>query len=281
METTDRTKPGRQIIEYDLHIHSSISDGTFTPYEIIDLSQKQGLKGISITDHDDISINHILDYAKKHGLEYIYGIEFSTSITNLHIIGYNPDINSSELNNYLDSQKSEREKAIQKMCEKTAQHGIPVDFEELKKIKTRSLGRPHLAQLMIEKGYVQDIYEAFQKYLKNNKPIFVDYNKYKYEDILNIILKSNGIPVFAHPGMLRQDLFQSIIYKAIKNGLKGIEVYYPRHSEKQIQYFKKFAEEYNLIITGGSDFHGDIKPDINIGDAGILQEAFEKFKQLL
>ena len=281
MASADRRESFKRVVEYDLHIHSNISDGTFFPYEIINLAHRQKLKGISITDHDDISINNILDYAGKCELKYIYGIEFSTNIANLHIIGYNLDIKSPELKNYLDFQKSEREKAIQKMCKKTVQHGIPVDFEELKNMKTRSLGRPHLARLMVEKGYVANIYEAFQKYLRNNKPVFVDYKKIKYMDILNIILKSNGIPVLAHPGMLSQDVFQSVVYEAIKNGLKGIEVYYPRHSEKQTQYLKKMSEEYNLIITGGSDFHGDIKPDINIGDAGISQEEFEKFRQLL
>lgn len=277
MEQTDRRKTSSHIIKYDLHIHSNISDGTLLPYEIVEMSQKKGLNGISITDHDDISIDNISAYSEKHELKYIYGIEFSTDRTNLHILGYNLDIGSSELISYLNFEKFEREKAIEKMCKKTFQYGIPVDFEELKSLDTRSLGRPHLAKLMIEKGYVDNIYEAFQKYLKDDRPIFVDYKKYNYMDILDIIIKSNGISVIAHPGMLRLNVFQSFIYKAIKNGLRGIEVYYPRHNEKHVKYFKEIAKEYNLIITGGSDFHGAIKPDINIGDEGISQEEFEKF----
>jgi len=105
--------------------------------------------------------------------------------------------------------------------------------------------------------------------------VFVDYNKCSYIDILNLILKCNGIPVLAHPGMLKTSLFHSVIYNAIKNGLRGIEVYYPRHTSQQTEYFKKIAVEYNLIITGGSDYHGDIKRDINIGDAGINQKEFD------
>ncbi len=278
MEGADKKDPPGHIIEYDLHIHSNISDGTFSPYEAIELSQKKGLKGISITDHDDISINNIKDHAEKHDLEYIYGIEFSTDTANLHILGYNLDTESAELKTFLDNEKSKREEAIKEMCKKTAEHGIPIEFEELKKIKTRSLGRPHLAQIMIEKGYVSNLYEAFQKYLKNSKPIFVDYEKHNYKYILDIIIKSNGIPILAHPGMLRNEFFQFFINKAIKNGLMGIEAYYPRHSEKQVSYFKKIAKENDLVITGGSDFHGVIKPDINIGDAGISREEFKKFK---
>ena len=102
------------------------------------------------------------------------------------------------------------------------------------------------------------------KYLKNDRPIFVDYKKFNYLKILDIIQKSNGIAVLAHPGMLKHSIFQSVLYKSIKNGLQGIEVYYPRHTIKQSNYLKEIAKEYNLIITGGSDFHGVIKPDIDI-----------------
>lgn len=265
-----------QNIEYDLHIHSNISDGTFSPYQIIDKAKKLGLKGISITDHDDISLDHISNYAKEKGLNYIYGIEFSTDISNLHILGYDLDLNNPLLNEFLQSQKAEREIALRKMCENTKKHGVPVEFSELKNIKTKSLGRPHLAQIMIEKGYVSNFYEAFQKYLRTDKPIFVDYKKYSYKYIMEIIVQCKGLAVFAHPGMLKNNIFQSIIYDAIKLGLNGMEVYYPRHSKEQIKYLIKIAKEYNLLITGGSDFHGENKPDIHIGDAGISQDQYNE-----
>lgn len=268
------------IIEYDLHIHSTISDGTLTPYEIIDESVKKKLKGISITDHDDFNVNNIKEYALEKGLKYIYGIEFSTDINNLHIIAYNPDFSNPKLNEYINFQKEEREKALKSMCEKTIKHGIPVYFEELTRFNTRSLGRPHLAQIMMEKGYVANFYEAFHKYLKTDKPIYVDYKKYNYLKILDLILKSNGIPIFAHPGMIRENVFQSVIYNAVKNGLRGLEAYYPRHNKYQLEYLKSIAKKYNLVLTGGSDFHGIIKPDIKIGDAGISQKEFDALVKL-
>ncbi len=269
------------IVKYDLHIHSSISDGTFTPYEIIEIAIKNNLKGISITDHDDISIDSIDEYAKKNNLIYIYGIEFSTEIPNLHIIGYNLDLDSPPLKHYLEEQKFERIKAIKEMCRKTQKMGVPVYFEELQEINTKSFGRPHLADAMVKKGYAHSVYDAFQRYLRNDRPIFVDYKKHPYREILNLIHKSNGFSVLAHPAMLKQNLFQSIILSSLKNNLKGIEVYYPRHNESQKKQLKKIASDNNLIITGGSDFHGSIKPDIELGVAGLNEEEFEKFLEAI
>ncbi len=273
----DQSTPDKSIhtIDYDLHIHSTISDGTLTPYEIIDLAVKKNLKGICITDHDDICHDHIKEYAEKKGIKYIYGMEFSTDISNLHIIGYNLDINNPSLKKYINFQKAERENAIRAMCKKSVKYNVPIHFGELKKFNTRSLGRPHLAELMIEKGYVNNFYEAFQKYLKTDKPVFVDYKKYPFIDILKIIYESNGIAVWAHPGMIKHNIFQSNLNSMIKNGLNGLEIYYPRHSKKQVEYFKDIAKANNLLITGGSDFHGSTKPDIKLGCTGVSEEEYE------
>ncbi|MBU1078121.1 MAG: PHP domain-containing protein [Spirochaetes bacterium] len=277
MESAAENGRKGHIISYDLHIHSNISDGTFSPYEIIDQSLKKGLKGISITDHDDIDHNHIDEAAREKGLKYIYGMEFSTDTNNLHIIGYNLDIENLRLKEYIDFQKNEREKALRKMCKKTVECGIPIQFKELKKFNTRSLGRPHMAAIMMEKGYVENFYEAFSKYLRNDKSVFVDYEKYHFLEIIDIILESNGTPILAHPGMLRDDVFQSIFKNALKRGLAGLEAYYPRHSIRQTKTLIEIAKKNGLVITGGSDFHGETKPDIKIGDAGISEEEFEKF----
>lgn len=269
------------MIGYDLHIHSTISDGTLTPYEIIDRALEIGLKGVAITDHDDISQDHIGDYARRKGLAYDYGIEFSTDIPNLHILSYGPDLETPLLREYLEDQKKEREKAIQAMCVKARKLGLTVYFEELKESNTRSFGRPHLADLLVKKGYAGDVYDAFQKYLKNGRPVFVDYRKFGYKKILNIITRCNGLPVLAHPAMLRGDLFHSVFAEALKHGLKGLEVYYPRHTREHKKYLKKLAGEHGLIVTGGSDFHGAIKPDIEIGSAGINEEEYEAFRKAL
>lgn len=269
------------MIEYDLHIHSTVSDGTLTPYEIIDRAAALGLKGIAITDHDDISTDHIGDYACRKGIDYFYGIEFSTNIPNLHILAYGLDLKAPLLREYLKDQKQEREKAIRAMCKKAQKMGLVIDFNELKESNTRSFGRPHLADLMVKKGYTRDVYEAFQKYLKNGRPVFVDYRKFSFRKILEIITQCNGLPVLAHPAMLRGDLFHSVFSEAMKHGLKGLEVYYPRHTREQKKHLKRLAGEHGLMITGGSDFHGAIKPDIEMGNAGLNREEFLAFREAL
>ncbi len=269
-------------IEYDLHTHSTISDGTFSPEEIISSAAKIGLKGISITDHDNFYEIDLTEFAKEKNIIYIKGVEFSTDITNLHILGYNINYNCKEFQDYISNQKLERELALKKMCEKSKEYNIPVDFEELKEFSNnKTLGRPHLAAIMVKKGYVKNIYHAFSKYLKYNKPIFVDYKKFNFKKIINIILNCNGIPVLAHPGMLKENIFKKIFMDAVKSGLKGIEAYYTRHSYNQTLYFLELAKKFNLIVTGGSDFHGDVKPDIKLGQAGINEEEFQRFSKLI
>ncbi len=269
-------------IEFDLHTHSTVSDGTLSPYEIIDLAYDAGLQGVAITDHDNICSEDIASYAQKKNITLIQGIEFSTDIVNLHIIGYNLNINCKVLQDYINNQKLERERALREMCERTEKYNVPVAYEELQRYTSnKTIGRPHLAAIMVEKGYVKNIYQAFHKYLRYDRPVFVDYKKYNFKRILNIILECNGTPVLAHPGMLYKNTFKKIIFDAVKNGLKGIEIYYPRHSYKQTYEFYKLAKENNLLITGGSDFHGIIKPDIKLGAAGINKSEFEEFYNVI
>ncbi len=264
-------------IEFDLHTHSVISDGTLTPYELIDTAADYNLKGLCITDHDNICTDDLSNYAEKKGLTLIQGIEFSTDIINLHILGYNLNLECEELKNYISNQKLERELALRKMCEKSKKYNVPVDYDELKKYtNNKTIGRPHIASIMVEKGYVKDIYQAFHKYLRYDRPVFADYKKFNFKKVINIILNCGGVPVLAHPGMIYKNVFKRIIYDAIKTGLKGIEIYYPRHSYRQTYEFYTLAKDYNLVITGGSDFHGSLKPDIKLGGAGVNTEEFNK-----
>lgn len=268
-------------ILYDLHIHSSYSDGTYSPYEVVELAKKSGLKGISITDHDEFIEDEIENFSNKNGIFILNGIEFSTTITNLHIIAYNFDKDNRKLREFLNFQREERKKAFIKMCKKAKNFNMNIEIEEcFKKFdQNRILGRPHLAQIMVEKGYVKNIYEAFKKYLYTGGPLFVDYKKLHYREILNLINEIKGISVLAHPALIKSKNIEKIISDCIKMGLDGIEVFYPRHNLYQTQFFYKMANDFNLLITGGSDFHGSNKPDIMLGSAGLTEEEFTELHQ--
>ncbi len=263
-------------VRYDLHIHSTVSDGTYSPYEIVEIAKEKELAGISITDHDEFVEDTIAEYAKKMGLIFIPAIEFSTKFINVHIIGYNLNWRNERLQSFLKHQRAERRKAIIKMCEKSKRIGVPVDFDEIIENgqDVKSIGRPHIANILVKKGYVKDVYEAFRKYLYTGGPLFEDYKKYHYKEIIKLIKDAGGISVLAHPGLIHSDIQEIILNECIKYGINGIEVFYPRHSHNQIEKFQSIAQKYELFITGGSDFHGEVKPDIQIGDAGLTDEEF-------
>ncbi len=265
-------------IKFDLHIHSTVSDGTLTPYQIIDLAVEKGLKGISITDHDEFAEDSIKEYADEKNIILISGIEFSTLFTNVHILGYNLNWHNSNLQSFLMEQRDERKEAVIRMCEKSKKLGVPVDFDEIVNSNEGniSIGRPHIAKILVKKGYVKNIYEAFKKYLYTDGPIFSDYKKYTHREIINLILEADGIPVLAHPGMISYEIQDKIVQECIKYNIMGLEVYYKRHSFNQIEEFYNLALTNDLLITGGSDFHGDIKPDIKLGDAGLTEDEFAK-----
>jgi predicted metal-dependent phosphoesterase TrpH len=267
-------------IKFDLHIHSNLSDGTLTPYEIIKIAKEQNLNGISITDHDEFVEDNISEFANKNEILYINGIEFSTNITNLHILCYSFERNK-KLEEFLKFQREERKKAFIKMCDKAKKMNIKLDYEECSKLLNsgKVLGRPHLAKMMFDNGYVKSVYEAFKKYLFTNGPLFVDYKKLHYKEIINLTKDIKGISVIAHPGLIKNSKKEELILDCIKNGINGIEVFYPRHNINQVKYFYKLANDFNLLIFGGSDFHGENKPDIKLGQSGLTEEEFAKLHQ--
>jgi 3',5'-nucleoside bisphosphate phosphatase len=276
----------RDSIKYDLHIHTVLSDGTFTYREIIDKAVETGLKGISITDHDVISadISGVYDYARSIGLLFVHGIEFSTKTNNVHIIGYNLDLDNADLCLYLKEEQQKRLEALKEMCLRAAKEGFNVTFEEILAEQSggpSSLGRPHLARAMEKKGYVTSLYEAFQKWLKKGQPIYADYVKFHHSEIISRILKWGGVPVLAHLSLVNPELQEKVFDEALESGLMGLEAYYPRFNSSQTQKLLIMAKKHKLIVTGGSDFHGVNKPDIELGSSGLTEESFEKSRETL
>lgn len=267
------------MIVADLHIHSTFSDGQMSPEQIIKKAKKLNLIAISITDHDTIDgIDSAVCLAKKlNNIEVIPGIEISTAYKHqeIHILGYYIDYNSKYLKSVLNNLQLKRNIRAEKIVEKLNDIEIDITINEVKmQSKGPSIGRPHIADVLKQKGYVNTRAEAFELYLGQNKPAYVPRGKLSPFTAINIIKKSNGIPILAHPGHLGN---QEIISKLKNYGLAGIEVFHQDHSFKQSIYYKKVALQNNLLITGGSDCHG--QEPIQLGRYGINKASLMKLKK--
>ncbi|MFA5905975.1 MAG: PHP domain-containing protein, partial [Desulfobacula sp.] len=261
----------------DLHIHSTASDGSLTPPEIMALARETGLKAISITDHD--TIDGVLEIIKQPPctcLEFITGVEISCeppplfkNLGSIHLLGYGFSVYDKKLNAVLNSAKLARIQRNPKIIEKLNQLGLKISMDEVQnRFGADQTGRPHIAELMKELGYVKTFDEAFDKYLGKDKPAYVEKYKVSCEEAVKIVLGAGGIPVLAHPGLLSfagTDQIESFFDTLIQYGLGGVEVYYTDHGESITSYYERLCESKNLIPTGGSDFHGAFNEGVLMG----------------
>lgn len=264
----------------DLHIHTHFSDGTYTPEDVVLEAVKNGLNCIAITDHDTIDgIAPVTAAAKDHDLEVIPGIEFSTEWidTDIHILGYFLNCQNSELNAKLAQFQEARIIRIQKMIENLKGQGVnDIAFEEVCRLtQSCSVGRPHLAALLKEKGWVANISEAFERYLGEECPAYVAKFKQSPSEAIELIHRCGGAAVMAHPAVTNKD---ELIPGLVQAGLDGIEGYYPNCSDTVIQYYEGIAAKQGLIMTGGSDAHGQEKNYIYIGKKKVPYEVVEQLK---
>jgi predicted metal-dependent phosphoesterase TrpH len=249
----------------DLHIHSNQSDGSFTPEKIVAIAAAEGLSAISITDHDNnVAFQLAQPSAAHHGIENIPGIELSSEYNGytFHLLGYYLDSQNSNLLSYLVFLKEERLRRARKILSVLERLGILIGLEEvLDKTSNGSIARPHIADLMIEKGFVDNRWEAFNRYLGDNAVAFVAKKQIGVRETLELIHQANGICVVAHPPFERLERY---ISTWIDYGLDGIEVIHPRFSYYHTQCLSYLAERFQLIKTGGSDCHGfhDVEPRI-------------------
>ena len=276
----------------DMHTHTNYSDGDYSPTELIKLAKKQNIKIIAITDHDTLEgIKNVPKNIK--GIKVIHGIELTAKVSKgrMHILGYNIDINNEELNDKMSWLKDKSTNSVISLIEQLKKdYKIYFTHEEIKELinANHNLGRPDLARLLIKKGYVKTVQEAFDKYLiaAYDKTRKVNKNL-KPEECIKLILNSGGIPVLAHPHSLELDnkQLEILLRKMIKQGLKGIEVYHSNNTKEEEEFYLYLANKYKLLISGGSDYHGPItKPDIFLGlgknnimieDLSILNKIFE------
>lgn len=263
----------------DLHLHSTLSDSTFTPKEVIERAKKAGLSAVAITDHDCVdAIEPAFKIAKSHNIELIPAVELSSENKEdeAHILGYFIDWQDKWLLDNLEKMQICRIERVKKMAEKLKNHGIDIDVDEIFKLSGGgSVGRLHIAQVMLKEGYVPDIKEAFRKYIGNNAPCYVSKFKLSPKEAIKIVHRAGGISILAHPVVLKGE---RILYDMIDDGINGIEVYHPDHSQADAIYFLKFATKHKLLVTGGSDCHGLGKERILIGSIKIPYELVDRLK---
>ena len=261
----------------DLHIHSTASDGSFTPAEILEHAQKLNLAAIAITDHDAIDgSREALQIGIPPSFNFLTGVEISAAHPpffpgsgSFHILGYNINLDNRELNQALSRLQDARRNRNPAILRRLNELGFQITLEEVnQEVGEGQLGRPHIAYAMVKKGFVASIDEAFDKYLGTNGPAYVDKYRIECEQAINIIRAAGGVPVLAHPALLNIENDQkldALLKNLVKMGLKGIEVYYPEHSPRQVRQYTELAGKYGLLMTGGTDFHGTITPEIKMG----------------
>ena len=243
----------------DLHMHTTASDGRFSPLQVIKQALEAGLSTIAITDHD--TVDGLLQLAELDestpNLTIIPGIEFSTDLPEheVHILGYFIDIYNKELRSQLDILVADRHHRTKQIIVKLNQLGYLITYERVLELaqSATAIGRPHIAKALVEKNYCSSISEVFTTLLDKNGPAYVPHHKLTPKQVIELIKKTGGLPVLAHPGLVGND---NIVTQVIKEGIVGLEVYHPKHDEMQIEKYQCMARQHNLLITGGSDFHG-------------------------
>jgi predicted metal-dependent phosphoesterase TrpH len=256
----------------DLHLHTTASDGVLTPSEIVRYAKAKGLQAIAITDHDTIEgCEEALLEGRRIGFEVIPGIEISAhhSPGSMHLLGFFLDIHHPLLNERLEYLQKARAERNPKIVAKLNQLGVEVTYEEvLKASGGGQVGRPHFANVLLEKKYVRSFQEAFDRFLKKGAPAYVDKFRFTSKEALHFIKEAKGVAVLAHPNTLGLNGYselEKLILQLVEEGLKGIEVYYPEHSASEVTQYKTLAERYALLLTGGTDYHGIEKSDLDIG----------------
>lgn len=264
----------------DLHLHTVFSDGTYTPQDLIAQSYKCGLSAIAVVDHDTVEgIRPSIETAQGRDVEVLAGIELSAEFDNVevHILGYLIDYQNSSLIKRLEALKKNRIERIYKIIDKLKVIGVSLNPDTVFDIANNgTVGRLHVARALVKEGKAGTIFEAFQKYIGDKSPAYVLGFKFSPKEAIKLIKESGGVPVLAHPYILHND---DLIPEFVKHGLMGLEVYYPEHSQSMTNFYLRLAQEYNLLVTGGSDCHGSVKPEAKIGLIKIPYELVEKLKE--
>jgi predicted metal-dependent phosphoesterase TrpH len=256
----------------DLHVHSSASDGSYAPAEVVRFAKEGGLTAMALTDHDTVDgLAEAVAAGEREGVEVIPGVEISAQFPGgtMHILGLLVDYHNGVLDERLAVLKQARLDRNPQIIAKLNALGLGITMAQVEAIAGGGqIGRPHIARALMESGYISDIQEAFDKYLGWHKPAYVSKFRFPPPEALTMIREAKGVPVLAHPFTLNLGsafALKNLLVELKGQGLAGLEVYYSEHTPEQEALYLKLARELDLLVTGGSDYHGDNKPEITLG----------------
>ncbi len=276
--------------QVDLHIHTTASDGALTPTQIVQRAARLGLKVVAITDHDTVAgIPEALAAGLVHGVEVIPGVEINTDVpgAEVHVLGYFIDHTNQELEAELAVLRDGRVGRARRMAEVLTAMGAPVRFERILEIAGEgAVGRPHVAQALLEAGHVSSYRQAFEQYIGRNSPAYVERQKFTPAEACALICRAGGLPVFAHPvffdryGKIKERFDEDgLLPEMISQGLAGLEVYYSGYDAITIEHLLGVARRHNLIVTGGTDFHGLHQGDQDLGSVYVPRKVVARLKE--
>jgi predicted metal-dependent phosphoesterase TrpH len=275
----------------DLHTHSTASDGTMRPAELIKYAKQKGLSAIALTDHDTIDgIGEAIEAGIHENIEVVPGIEINSLYNDLelHIVGLYIDYTNKELNDLCKLLRNEREKRNEKLINRLNEIGFNITLDEaIENARGQIIAKGHIIKVMIDKGYVRDEKEAREKYLYEGGLAYIKKAVISPHKCVEVIKNAGGIPILAHPGEFRisKEMLKELIINLNAEGIEGIETYYYSYDNQMTEYLEYISSEYKLIKSGGSDYHGALQhqTDIGIGrgDLNISYNVLEKIKQYL
>lgn len=250
----------------ELHCHTTYSDGTLTPTELVAAAVAAGVKALAITDHDTVAgWDEAIAAAQTTDLEIVPGIELSTvhRDRSMHILGFYPD--RAKLLGSLQDRIDGRKRRARKIADKLAALGVPIELPDMP--GAMAPGRPHLAQALVQAGHATSSQDAFARWLGDNGPAFVQYEKFSAAEGIQLLLDCGAVPVWAHPYLFRGGTVDTVLPEMVAAGLQGVEVYHPHHSPSDVRRLEDWCHQYDLLMTGGSDYHG---PDANAPDSKAI-----------
>ncbi len=264
----------------DLHLHTVFSDGTLSCEELVSRAGKSGLSAIAVVDHDTVAgFPRAREAGLKNNIEVIPGVELTAEHEGMeiHLLGYLLDCGYQPLLEKLESLRKNRVDRIYRISEKLKKNmDVALEPDNVFSLAGNgTVGRLHVARAMVNTGLVNSIHEAFCKYIGDKCPGYVSGFKLTVAEAINLVKNAGGVPVLAHPYTLRRD---ELIFEFIKMGLMGLEVYYGEHTQGMVNFYLELVRKHNLLATGGSDFHGDAKPEVKLGVVKIPYELVEKLK---
>lgn len=272
------------MLRVDLHLHSTASDGRFSPAELVRKAAAEGLSIIALTDHDTVGgIDAALEAAQEFPqLRLIPGIEISTDAPKgeVHILGYFIDHKDANFLAALEKMRNSRWERARQIVQRLAELGCPIDWERVREIAGGgTIGRPHIAQALLERGHIESFREAFEKYINRDGPAYVEREKVTPSGAVEMVIEARGLPVLAHPLTVPEP--EEMAIKLKKAGLVGIEAYYASYPAEDVERLVDIAARHDLIATGGTDFHGiDTDSEMLIGGVDIPEKSVERLLAL-